>query len=200
MVRRILGVALAAVVLCGPQARAEPVVTPRAEQREVRKQQSEVRKQRDEMRKRQSASAKADRGVECMTKARPGAPAPVAATVSAYSPEETGGARTATGRKPHRGIVAVSPDLYEAGWTFGREICVSGHGVFVIGDLMGAKKAKAVDIFMDTRAKALRFGRRHLQVRLLPVAGEAASAPAAPTPVAPAASAAPSASAAPAVP
>lgn len=199
MVKRILAVALAIAVFSGPQAGAEPVAAPRAGQGEMhrpqgeeRKPQNEVRKRRDEMRKQKGASAKADRGVECMTRARPGAPAPVTATVSAYSAEETGGARTATGRKPRRGIVAISPDLYEAGWTFGREICVSGHGVFVIGDLMGAKKAKAVDIFMDTRAKAVRFGRRHLKVRLLPVAGEAAPA-ASSVPAAPAAPSAPSA-------
>lgn len=171
MVKRILAVALAAAVFSGPQAGAEPVAAPRAGQSEARKQQG--------------VPARADRGVECMTRARPGAPAPVTASVSAYSAEETGGARTATGRKPRRGIVAVSPDLYEAGWTFGREICVSGHGVFVIGDLMGPKKTKSVDIFMETRARAVRFGRRHLQVRLLPVAGEAGFVPAAPAAAAP---------------
>jgi 3D (Asp-Asp-Asp) domain-containing protein len=148
-------------------------------------------------RKQDGAQHKQSRGVECMTRPRAGAPAPVTASVSAYSAAETGGARTASGRRPKPGIVAVSPDLYKAGWTFGREVCVSGHGIFVVGDLMGPGRAKAVDIFMDTRTKALRFGRRTLQVRLLPL--EPDGAPAAPKAAAKAAAPGPAAPTAPAL-
>lgn len=153
MTRSVLAAALLAAALGGPWAAPEPCAAGSA-----------AAGARAEGQPRPAAA----RSVECMTRARPGAPAPVSASVSAYSAEETGGRPTATGRAPRPGIVAVSPDLYAAGWTFGREICVSGHGVFVVGDLMGPGRARAVDIFMDSRARALRFGRRTLPARLLP--------------------------------
>jgi len=95
-----------------------------------------------------------------------------ALSVSAYSSEETseedGSQRlTAAGNLPRRGVAAISRDLYALGWAFGRKVCVRGWGVFVIDDLMGPGRTQGLDLFMDSREEALRFGRRTLGVLLL---------------------------------
>jgi hypothetical protein len=108
-------------------------------------------------RKQDGAQHKQSRGVECMTRPRAGAPAPVTASVSAYSAAETGGARTASGRRPKPGIVAVSPDLYKAGWTFGREVCVSATG-FSWSATSWARGGQGRGHFHGHRTKALRSG------------------------------------------
>lgn len=67
------------------------------------------------------------------------------------------------------GTVAVSPDLFVLGWTFGREIYIKGYGVFEIQDLMNERHTNRVDIFFWETDKAIKFGNKLLEVTLLGV-------------------------------
>lgn len=92
-------------------------------------------------------------------------------TVTAYSPrpEETNEDpfTTASNRPVRAGIIAVSRDLFDEGWVFGRKVYIKGLGVFTIDDLMHARKRNQVDIFMFETDKAIDFGTRKLEVYLL---------------------------------
>jgi 3D (Asp-Asp-Asp) domain-containing protein len=97
--------------------------------------------------------------------------------VTAYSaePEQTDDTPniTASNNPVRRGIVAVSRDLFESGWTFGRRVFVEGLGVFTIDDLMHKRKREQIDIFMHDTDQALRFGRQEMNVHLLGEDGSA---------------------------
>lgn len=92
-------------------------------------------------------------------------------TVTAYSPrvQETDSTpyRTASNRPVRQGIVAVSRDLFDMGWVFGRKVYLKGLGLFTIDDLMASDKRNQIDIFMDDTAEALDFGRRSVRASLL---------------------------------
>ncbi len=92
-------------------------------------------------------------------------------TVTAYSPrpEETNEDpfTTASNRPVRAGIVAVSRDLFDEGWVFGRKVYIKGLGVFTIDDLMHQRKRNQIDIFMFETAKARDFGLQKLEVYLL---------------------------------
>ncbi|MCG8530240.1 MAG: 3D domain-containing protein [Desulfovibrionales bacterium] len=91
--------------------------------------------------------------------------------VTAYSPrvQETDSTPfiTASNTKVRPGIVAVSRDLFDKGWVFGKKIYIKSLGVFTIEDLMAKRKNNQVDIFMPKTARALAFGRRNLEAFLL---------------------------------
>ncbi|MGE4299728.1 MAG: 3D domain-containing protein [Desulfovibrionaceae bacterium] len=92
-------------------------------------------------------------------------------TVTAYSPrnEETDASpfTTASNRRVRHGIIAVSRDLFDDGWVFGKKVYVKGLGVFTIDDLMADTKRNQIDIFMfDTKA-AVDFGRMTAEAYLL---------------------------------
>lgn len=92
-------------------------------------------------------------------------------TVTAYSarPSETDDTPTITAsNKPVRqGIVAVSRDLFDSGWVFGKKVYIKGHGLFTIDDLMARDKRNQLDIFMYDTARAVRFGKQTLQAHLI---------------------------------
>ena len=92
-------------------------------------------------------------------------------TVTAYSPRlrETDSPPriTASNRPVRQGIVAVSRDLFDAGWVFGRKVYLAGLGLFSIDDLMAPEKRNQIDIFMYDTDAALVFGRRTLRASLL---------------------------------
>lgn len=92
-------------------------------------------------------------------------------TITAYSPtpEECGDNpfTTASMRTVRPGFVAVSRDLFNQGWKFGKKVYVKGHGVFEIADLMGKQHTKRLDIFIPDTEKARRFGKKQLTVALL---------------------------------
>jgi 3D (Asp-Asp-Asp) domain-containing protein len=54
--------------------------------------------------------------------------------------------------------IAVSRDLFNDGWTFGRSVYISGLGVFVIEDLMHRRHTQRIDILMGTVGEARDFG------------------------------------------
>jgi 3D (Asp-Asp-Asp) domain-containing protein len=92
-------------------------------------------------------------------------------TVTAYSPRESetdsSPFLTATNRRVRAGIVAVSRDLFDQGWVFGKKVYVKGYGIYTIDDLMHKRKRNQIDIFMYDTQQALRFGRKELEVYLL---------------------------------
>lgn len=92
-------------------------------------------------------------------------------TLTAYSPtvEECGPNPTVTASmaKVRPGIVAVSRDLYEQGWVFGKKVYVKGHGVFEIADLMSKRYTDRMDIFFPNTEDAVRFGVKQATVALL---------------------------------
>ncbi len=91
--------------------------------------------------------------------------------VTAYSPREnetdSSPFFTASNRRVRHGIVAVSRDLFDEGWVFGRKIYIKSLGIFTIDDLMATSKKNQVDIFMFDTEQALLFGRRTLEAHLL---------------------------------
>lgn len=92
-------------------------------------------------------------------------------TVTAYSPTvaECGPDPqvTASMVKVRPGIVAVSRDLFDQGWVFGRKVYVKGHGIFEIADLMHKRHTQRMDIFFPDTKEARRFGVKQIQVALL---------------------------------
>ncbi len=94
-------------------------------------------------------------------------------TVTAYSPRvgETDDSpfHTASNKRVRQGIVAVSRDLFDAGWVFGKKVYIKNHGLFTIDDLMAARKRNQIDIFMFDTGAATAFGRQILEVHLLDI-------------------------------
>jgi len=92
-------------------------------------------------------------------------------TVTAYSPTETECGPephvTASMVKARPGIVAVSRDLFDQGWVFGKKVYVKGHGIFEIADLMSKRHTQRVDIFFPDTEEARRFGVKQVKVALL---------------------------------
>lgn len=92
-------------------------------------------------------------------------------TLTAYSPRvvECGPNPTITASmtKVRPGIVAVSWDLYNQGWVFGKKVYVEGHGVFEIADLMHKRFTDRLDIFFPETEDAVRFGVQQSTATLL---------------------------------
>ena len=91
--------------------------------------------------------------------------------VTAYSPriEETDSTPdiTAANTKVRPGIIAVSRDLFNKGWIFGKKVYIKSLGIFTIEDLMAKRKTNQIDIFMPDTTAALAFGRKNLEAYLL---------------------------------
>jgi len=92
-------------------------------------------------------------------------------TVTAYSPtvSECGTEPqvTASMVKVRPGIVAVSRDLFDQGWVFGKKVYVKGHGIFEIADLMSDRYTQRMDIFFPDTKEARQFGVKQVTVALL---------------------------------
>lgn len=91
--------------------------------------------------------------------------------VTAYSPrvEETDSTPfiTAYNTRVRPGIIAVSRDLFDKGWTFGKKVYIKSLGVFTIEDLMAKRKTNQIDVFMPKTTQAISFGRKNLEAHLL---------------------------------
>lgn len=94
-------------------------------------------------------------------------------TVTAYSsrPEETDQTplHTATNQRVQAGTVAVSRDLFDNGWVFGKKIYIKSLGVFTIGDLMARDKRNHLDIFMGDTGSAKSFGVQTMEAHLIDI-------------------------------
>jgi 3D (Asp-Asp-Asp) domain-containing protein len=96
----------------------------------------------------------------------------VQVTVTAYTacPTETNNdpGRTASMVKPRPGIIAVSRDLFDAGWTFGSKVYLEGIGIYEIQDLMNQRFEKRLDVFIGSKKQAKQFGIKQTKALLLP--------------------------------
>lgn len=61
---------------------------------------------------------------------------------------------------PRPGTVAVSRDLFDMGWTFGKRVYLKGLGPYVINDVMNQRYQMRVDVFIDHKRAAREFGVR----------------------------------------
>jgi len=74
---------------------------------------------------------------------------------------------TASVRPPKPGTVAVSRDLFDMGWTFGKRVYLKGLGQYVINDVMNQRYQMRVDVFMDHNRAAKEFGIQTTEAILL---------------------------------
>lgn len=92
-------------------------------------------------------------------------------TVTAYNAEvsqcDADPDIAASMRKVRPGTIAVSRDLFDRGWVFGRKVRIEGLGIFEINDLMAARHGNCVDIFMGSTHQAMAFGKRRTRAALL---------------------------------
>ena len=92
-------------------------------------------------------------------------------TITAYSPSiaATDGTPflTASNSPVREGIVAVSRDLQDKGWTFGRKVYIDSMGVFTVEDLLHERWTNQLDVFMFNTQRALQFGKKNMRVFLL---------------------------------
>lgn len=70
---------------------------------------------------------------------------------------------TYSGSMPERGVVAVDPKLIP----LGTQLYVEGYGLAVAKDIGGTITGRRIDLFMDTREEALRWGVRNVRVYIL---------------------------------
>lgn len=89
----------------------------------------------------------------------------VAVKVSAYTLTELNSDKTASGKYPKKGYIAISRDLEEKhGLKFGDKVHIKGLGIFEIQDRMSEEKRNWVDIYMTSYKKAVRFGIKNLKM------------------------------------
>ena len=69
--------------------------------------------------------------------------------------------------KVRPGIIAVSRDLFDQGWVFGKKVYIKGHGVYEIADLMSKRYTDRMDIFFPETKDARQFGIKQMTVALL---------------------------------
>jgi 3D (Asp-Asp-Asp) domain-containing protein len=72
-------------------------------------------------------------------------------------------------RKVRSGTIAVSRDLFDQGWVFGRKVRIEGLGIFEINDLMNKRFHQRIDIFMWDESRAREFGRKNIKAALLDI-------------------------------
>lgn len=73
------------------------------------------------------------------------------------------GNRTATGRDPAVGLIAVDPKVIP----MGTRLYVEGYGYAQAADTGGAIKGDRIDLFMEERSQCLSWGRRTVKVYIL---------------------------------
>ena len=72
-------------------------------------------------------------------------------------------------RKVRAGTIAVSRDLFNQGWVFGRKVRIEGIGIFEINDLMNKRFNQRIDIFMWDEGQARQFGKKTIKAALLEI-------------------------------
>ncbi|WP_272700959.1 3D domain-containing protein [Desulfovibrio sp. Fe33] len=94
-------------------------------------------------------------------------------TVTAYNPStdqcDEDPLIAASMRKVRSGTIAVSRDLFDQGWVFGRKVRIEGYGIFEINDLMNKRYHQRIDIFMWDESRAREFGRKNIKAALLDI-------------------------------
>ncbi|QJB56211.1 3D domain-containing protein [Pseudodesulfovibrio sp. zrk46] len=94
-------------------------------------------------------------------------------TVTAYNPTtaqcDEDPLIAASMRKVRSGTIAVSRDLFDQGWVFGRKVRIEGYGIFEINDLMNKRFTQRIDIFMWDENQARQFGKKNIKAALLEI-------------------------------
>jgi 3D (Asp-Asp-Asp) domain-containing protein len=94
-------------------------------------------------------------------------------TVTAYNPTEgqcdADPLVAASMRRVRTGTIAVSRDLFDQGWVFGKKVRIAGLGIFEVNDLMNKRFSSSVDVFMWDEGEARAFGRRKARAALLDI-------------------------------
>lgn len=90
-----------------------------------------------------------------------GAPRAFVATAYAHA------GLTASGIPTRRGLVAADPEVLPIGTRILIRGAGSYSGEYLVADTGGAIDGYAIDIWMESRAEALRFGRRRVWVEVL---------------------------------
>jgi len=92
-------------------------------------------------------------------------------TITAYTPTkretDSDPLITASMTKVKLGTVAVSRDLFDDGWVFGRKVYIDTIGILTINDLMNSRYSERIDIFMWKEKNAKEFGKKKLKVSLI---------------------------------
>lgn len=82
---------------------------------------------------------------------------------TAYLPTDgSGTGRTASGIQAKHGIVAVDPKVIKIGTL----VYVEGYGLAVAADTGGAIKGNRIDVCIQSRSEAMRWGRRKVKVHI----------------------------------
>ena len=94
-------------------------------------------------------------------------------TVTAYNPSadqcDDDPLIAASMRRVRAGTIAVSRDLFDQGWVFGRKVRIEGYGIFEINDLMNKRYTQRIDIFMWDEDQAREFGKKNIRAALLEI-------------------------------
>ena len=90
-------------------------------------------------------------------------------TVTAYCPckvccGQWSGGPTASGKMPKAGVTVAGPRRIP----FGTRVWIEGVGERVVQDRLARKYDGRFDLYFSSHKEALRFGKRTLQVRILP--------------------------------
>lgn len=92
-------------------------------------------------------------------------------TVTATAYTDHSGSKTASGRMPQYGVIAVDPKVIPLGTRLYVESTDDGkswtYGYCVAGDTGGAIKGNKIDLFYNTEGECVRFGRRTAIVYVL---------------------------------
>jgi len=92
-------------------------------------------------------------------------------TVTATAYTDHSGAKTASGRTPQYGVIAVDPKVIPLGTRLYVESTDDGkswsYGYCVAGDTGGAIKGNKIDLFYNSEGECVRFGRRTAIVYIL---------------------------------
>lgn len=70
---------------------------------------------------------------------------------------------TSIGIMPYEGIVAVDPKVIP----YYTKMYIPGYGIAMAGDTGGLIEGKIVDLFMDDYNRAVRWGRRDVEIYIL---------------------------------
>lgn len=84
------------------------------------------------------------------------------ATAYSYSGGVGNGRTTASGQPVHEGIVAADTSIYPFGTKF-----IINDQTYTVADTGGAIKGNRIDIFFSSEQKAIQFGRRTVQAKVL---------------------------------
>ena len=70
--------------------------------------------------------------------------------------------KTASGQPVRHGIIAADPRVLK----LGTKVHIEGMGNYIVKDTGGAIKGNRIDIWMPSKAQAMKFGRRHVKLKI----------------------------------